>query len=382
MALLVGPTRAVDTAARALGVDRLAQALPYLQLPAVSRGTRNETDSPKDVMDELQEAVTRATGLPLPEPVKLRRVSGRDVATAALLVLAAGALIPMLAGIDFAEVWSVLQNASWGIVALALVVGQSMFIPEAMGMMYAVGGQLPFWPLVTLQVAAKFISLAVPTFAGRVAMNSAFLHKFGVNTTLAVTQGAIDGVSGFLVEIAILILAIFAGDLDLGLDFESDEVRWGIVLLIVVGIAVATVAAFRKIKRLREKVLPVIQDAKNALVDLLKKPGRALGLLGSNLATRLLMAGSLWLVLVAIDTQISFAGCLVAVVATNLLQGLVPVPGGIGVTETVMTGFLVGLGVDQTSAFAATITWRVITFYLPSAQGFFAMRWLERHDYL
>jgi len=382
MALLVGPTRAVDTAARALGVDRLAQALPYLQLPAVSRGTRNETDSPKDVMDDLQETVTEVTGRPLPEPVKLRRVAGRDVATAALLVLAAGALIPMLAGIDFAEVWSVLQNASWGTVALALVVGQSMFIPEAMGMMYAVGGQLPFWPLVTLQVAAKFISLAVPTFAGRVAMNSAFLHKFGVNTTLAVTQGAIDGVGGFLVEIAILILAIFAGDLDLGLDFESDEVRWGIVLLIVVGIAMATVAAFRKIKRLREKVLPVIQDAKNALVDLLKKPGRALGLLGSNLATRLLMAGSLWLVLVAIDAPISFAGCLVAVVATNLLQGLVPVPGGIGVTETVMTGFLVGLGVDQTSAFAATITWRVITFYLPSAQGFFAMRWLERHDYL
>jgi uncharacterized protein (TIRG00374 family) len=382
LALLVGSARAVSSAVSGLGVDRLAAALPYLQLPAVSRGTRRQADSPKDLMTELQVAVTEATGIDMPEPVKLRRVSGRNVATAALLILAAGALIPMLAGIDFAEVWAVLEDASWGIVLLALAVGQAMFIPEAMGMMYAVGGKLPFWPLVTLQVGAKFISLAVPTFAGRVAMNSAFLHKFGMSTTLAVTQGAIDGFGGFLVEVAILVLAIFAGDLDLGLGFDSGEVSWGVVLLIVAGLALATVAAFRRVKRLREKVLPQIEDAWATLSDLLKEPGRALGLLGSNLATRLLMAGSLWLALAAIDSPISFAGCLIAVVATNLLQGLIPVPGGIGVTETVMTGFLVGLGVDEASAFAATITWRVITFYLPSIEGFFAMRWLERHEYL
>jgi uncharacterized protein (TIRG00374 family) len=382
LALLVGSTRAVDTAVLGLGIDRWAAALPYLQLPAVSRGTRNQADDPKAVMAELQSTVIDVTGTTLPEPVKVRRVSRRNVITAVLLILGAGALIPMLAGIDFAEVLAVLDDANWALIFLALCVGQSMFIPDAMGMMYAVGGRLPFWPLVTLQVAVKLISLAVPTFAGRVAMNSAFLRRFGVSPTIAVTQGAIDGVSGVIVEVSILILAIFAGDLDLGLDFDSADVPWAIVLLIVTALAFVVVAVVRKVKRLRDKVLPAIREAKDALVQLLKKPGRAVGLLTSNLGTRLLMAGALWLVLVAIDAEISFVGCLVAVVATNLLQGVVPVPGGIGVTETVMTGFLVGLGVDQASAFAATITWRVITFYLPSAEGFFAMRWLERHDYL
>jgi uncharacterized protein (TIRG00374 family) len=382
LALLVGPTRAVDTAVLGLGIDRWAAALPYLQLPAVSRGTRNQADDPKAVMAELQSTVIDVTGTTLPEPVKLRRVSRRNVITAVLLILGAGALIPMLAGIDFAEVLAVLDDANWALIFLALGVGQSMFIPDAMGMMYAVGGRLPFWPLVTLQVSVKFISLAVPTFAGRVAMNSAFLRKFGVSPTIAVTQGAIDGVSGFIVEVSILILAIFAGDLDLGLDFDSADVPWAIVLLIAAALALVVVAVVRKVKRLRDKVLPAIKEAKDALVQVLKKPGRTVGLLTSNLATRLVMAGALWLVLVAIDAEISFAGCLVAVVATNLLQGVVPVPGGIGVTETVMTGLLVGLGVDQASAFAATITWRVITFYLPSGEGFFAMRWLERHDYL
>jgi hypothetical protein len=102
LALLVGSTRAVDTAVLGLGIDRWAAALPYLQLPAVSRGTRNQADDPKAVMAELQSTVIDVTGTTLPEPVKVRRVSRRNVITAVLLILGAGALIPMLAGIDFA----------------------------------------------------------------------------------------------------------------------------------------------------------------------------------------------------------------------------------------------------------------------------------------
>lgn len=380
--LLFGAARAVDTAVAGLGRDRLVSTLPYLQLPAVSRGTRKEADDAKATMKEIQAAVTEATGESLPEPVKLRRVSVRNLATALLLLLALGALVPMIAGIDFAEVWAILQDASWSLIVAALAVGQTMFIPQAMGMMFAVTASLPFWPLVALQVAIMFIGLAVPSVAGRVAMNSAFLHKFGVGVTESVTQGAIDSFSGFLVEVSILVLVFLAGGLDLGIDFESGEVSWGIVILVVVGIALLTMAAFRRIRRLRERVLPVIQESWGSFVAVLKEPGRAVGILTSNLVTRLVMAAALWLILEAIHTPISFGACLVAVVATNLLQGLVPVPGGIGVTETVMTGFLVALGVEENAAFAATITWRVITFYLPSLQGFFAMHWLERHEYL
>jgi uncharacterized protein (TIRG00374 family) len=90
----------------------------------------------------------------------------------------------------------------------------------------------------------------------------------------------------------------------------------------------------------------------------------------------------LWLVLQAIQIDLNYAEALVVAVATDLLGGFVPIPGGVGVAEAVMTGFLVTLGVDQSAAFAATVTYRVITFYLPALQGFFAMRWLERNEYV
>jgi uncharacterized membrane protein YbhN (UPF0104 family) len=378
----VGSDRAVKTAVEGAGRSAVEDALPYLQLPAISRDGKKQADNPKDTMKELRATVAEATDLELPEPVKLRRVTGRDILTAGLLLFALGALVPMLAGIDFAEVWDVLQEARWGVIAVAFIVGETVFIPQAMGMMYAVGGQIPFWPLVTLQVAIMFIGLAVPSAAGRVAMNSAFLHKFGYGVTVSITQGALDSLSGFAVEASILLVALLTTDLNLGLDIDTDDVRWGLALLIVVIIALIVVGLFRRVERLREHVLPELRKGWNALAELGKTPSRALGLLGSNLLTRLVWGTTLWLILQAIDAPLSFVGALVAVVATNLLQGLVPVPGGIGVSETVMTGFLVALGVDENSAFAATITYRMITFYIPSAVGFVATKWLERHEYL
>lgn len=56
-----------------------------------------------------------------------------------------------------------------------------------------------------------------------------------------------------------------------------------------------------------------------------------------------------------------------------------PIPGGIGVAEATMAALLFTLGVDESTAFAVTVVYRVITFYLPALEGIFGSRWLERH---
>jgi uncharacterized protein (TIRG00374 family) len=380
LSLLIGAERAVRTATGGLGTDTLASTLPYLQLPAISTKTRKQAEKPKDVMKELQAAVVAATGQQLPEPAKLRRVSVRNLLTTGLLLLVAWAMIPLLTSVDYAAVWAVLQTATWSLIVLALFVGQSMFFPQATATMFAVPRPLPFWPLVTLNLAAKFVSLAIPGAAGRVAMNTAFLHKFGVTITVAVTQGAVDTFSGFLVQCAILIIGFVSSDVTL--DIDTVTVNWGLILLLVVLLVIGTVVTVLRVRRLRDRIVPIVQQGWQTLVTVLRQPSRAFGLLGSNLVYWLVLGSTLWLVLQAIDVDLSFGAALVVAVATDLLGGFVPIPGGVGVAEAVMTGFLTALGVDQSAAFAATITYRVITFYLPAVEGFFAMRWLERNEYL
>ena len=61
---------------------------------------------------------------------------------------------------------------------------------------------------------------------------------------------------------------------------------------------------------------------------------------------------------------------------------LIPVPNGIGVAEAGLTAGLVATGAPQAAAFAAALTYRVLSAYLPPIGGFFAMRALEREHYL
>jgi uncharacterized protein (TIRG00374 family) len=128
--------------------------------------------------------------------------------------------------------------------------------------------------------------------------------------------------------------------------------------------------------------MPVLRSALAALAELLKSPSRAIGLFGTQLLIQLLWGVILWAALYAVGSPIGLMSCTVVVVATGLFQGVVPVPGGIGVSEALMVGLLGPLGVGPEVAMAATVVWRVATFYLPATEGFFASKWLERHGYL
>jgi uncharacterized membrane protein YbhN (UPF0104 family) len=247
-------------------------------------------------------------------------------------------------------------------------------------MFFAVGHRLPLKPLVVLQVAVKFIGLAVPSSAGRIAMNAAFLRNYGVSTTIAMTQGAVDGIAGFTVEAVILLLALFLADLQV--DFSSPDVSWPLIIAIAAALVAAAVFTILRIRRLREVVLPILREAVGLARDVLQDPRRAAGLLGSNLLSRLILGISMWFILEGLGSPVSLGVALATTVGTNLLAGLVPIPGGVGVAEATLTALLVLAGLPEDLAFAATVVFRMATFYMPAVAGYFATSWLRNRDYL
>ena len=379
---LVGVERAVRSALQGLGHERLVAALPYLQLPAVSPTSRHLVGKPKELMRALRAKVAEVTGSEMPEQVKLRRVTAGSLIVSVLVLLIISALISAFTSVDFDAIWAVLQTANWSVIALALVVGHTQFFPQATATMFAVPARLPFWPLLTLQTASQFISLAIPSVAGRVAMNAAFLRKFGVSATEAVAQGAIDGFSGFLVQVAIMLIVLIGGDVDLNLDVATTDVQWLLVIAVIAVLGVGVVVAVLRIEALRKRVVPVVSQAWGALMVVFKQPIRAFGLLGSNFVYWNVLGITLWLVLQSIGSDLSYGSALFAAAGTSLLAGFVPIPGGVGVAEATMTAILVTFGVDESTAIAVTAVYRVITFYLPALEGFFGARWLERNEYI
>ena len=330
LAILVGEERAVRTALLGLGRERLVAVLPYLQVPAISPTTRRLTEKPKNLMSSLSSQMTEATESEMPEPVKLRRVTARNVIMAGLLFLVASALIPLFTSVDYAEIWAVLESADWPLLVLALIVGHTQFFPQATATMCAVQVKLPFWPLLTLQTASQFVSLAIPSAVGRVAMNTVFLTKFGLTAPVALVQGSIDGFSGFLVQTAILILVLLFGDVDLHIDIDPADVPWLLILGVVTLVAIGLVVVVLKIKTLRGSRGPGGHRGVGSLEVVLQQPSRAFGLFGSNFVYWNVLGITLWLTLQAVGTDLSYGSALFAAAGTSLLAGFMPVPGGVG----------------------------------------------------
>ncbi len=385
-AALLGPERAVEAAVEGLGKEKLSECLGYLQPPALTQRERRSVKGSSKLLKTLREQVSAATDVEPPDPVKLRRISRKGILTLVLVFMFASALIPLLTGVDYAAMWASLESAIWWLAVLSVLMGQLAFIPQGTSMMCAVGRPIPLRPMTILQPAVAFISFAVPGMAGRVAMESAFLYKYGIAPAVSVTKGALDSFSGFIVQAVILVVAFLTGALTLPQSTStssssSSSGSWLLIILVVL-LAVATVVVVLRVKKIHDRVVPEIKNAWEALLEVFRSPKLAFGLLGSQLVVQLIWGLALWIALLSMGVHLSLISCTAVVVATSLLQGIIPVPGGIGVSEAVMSAFLVPLGVPSEIALGATIIWRVATFYLPAIEGFFASRYLSKRGYL
>ena len=159
----------------------------------------------------------------------------------------------------------------------------------------------------------------------------------------------------------------------------------GALILLVIGMAVLAIAVVLVIPRLRRAVVYAVKrwgGEALGVVRGLRSPQRIANLFGGNLAAEILFASTLGLCCLAFGAPVSLGTLLLISVVTSLFAGLMPVPGGIGVTEGALIAGLTAAGVPSETAFAAVMCYRFATFYLPPIWGGMAFRWLERNAYL
>jgi len=377
----VGVERAVAAAQGGLPPDALEAAIPYIQLPAISLTTRRTVNHPKALVKSVQSALVGATGVEAPEPAKLRRLSLRNFIITGLVVAASYFIIHQLIGLDFASIWESIRTAEWGWVIAAAIVAQFILVPNATGMMAAVSAPIPLRPTIILQSAIQFIGLAVPSSAARIATNVAYLRTFGVPPVTAITQGALDSFSLFIVQVVVLGGAFAFGDPSFGLSGRFD-INWVFILGLVAAVIAAGVITVFVVKSLRARILGALGEVVGALRDVFNDPRRAITLLASNFASQMTLAVTLWLMTRAFGASISLATALVIVVGAVLLGGASPTPGGVGVQAAMLSAGLVGAGLDQDTAFGIAVMYRMVTYFIPPIWGLFSLRWLEKNDYL
>jgi len=261
------------------------------------------------------------------------------------------------------------------------VLAQLALLCDALATIVAVGTPLPLGPTTVLQSAIKFINLSVPSVAGKFALTVRYLQRQGVASSVAATQGAIDGFAGFLVQAAVVVvvLPMINLDVDWG-SFDASALVWIGVAMIAVAVLGLLIAAL--VPSLRTRLAPPMHAALTNVRGLLSSPPRLVKLVLANLGSQIVYALVLGTALRSLSADASLADLLFVNTAVSLFSGLVPIPGGIGVAEAGLTAGLVAVGIPEETALAAALIHRLLTYYLPPVWGFWALRWLGRHGFV
>ncbi len=381
-----GEDAAVEAVRRQLGDEGVAAMLPLLQTPVLTVEQRRLVRETDFDLDELRERVAGSLGIAAPALEKLRRVTLGSLLQLAFLVLAFVALAGVVGGVDLAAVGEQVGEAVWWLVVLGLVVAQVPRFAQAVSTLGACPVRLPLGLVYALQLAVSYVNLVIPGSAARIAVNVRFFQRQGLARGAALAVGGVDGFGSLVVQVLVIsgLLFFTSASLDLDLDLSFGEGP-GRLVLVVVLLAVLGIVGVLSVPSWRERIVfhvrQLLTEALSALRGL-NSPRRLAMLFGGNLAADVMLALALGAFVRALGAQVGLGELIIIIVSVSLLAGLLPVPGGIGVTEGGLIYGLVGAGVPEEIAFAAVVMYRMASFYLPPIWGFFAFRWLERNEYL
>ena len=208
-----------------------------------------------------------------------------------------------------------------------------------------------YGPVLMLQYAIQFIQLAVPSSAARVALEIRFFQRMGIEVGGATSIGLIDSVSGFVIQIPLILIITGHGPASRRStprrapppapprSSGSSVSLWMLlVALLVIGLILGlAIPRYRTIiKEAVPRYRAMIRDqASQAAIALrvLRDPKKLALLFGGNLVAQVMLAIILGLCLKAFGYSANLAELILVNTIVSLFAGFMPVPGGMGVAE-------------------------------------------------
>ncbi|MGZ8597445.1 MAG: lysylphosphatidylglycerol synthase transmembrane domain-containing protein [Actinomycetota bacterium] len=384
--LAAGRERAISAAVKALGPETAAEILPYLQPAVLEHATRRVLRDEDWSIDDLRDQLSTAIGVEPPELERLRRVTVRSVVTVVVVGLVAYALISAVSNVGIDTLVEEFRKTDLPWLVAALLAVPFVGVAQSFSTIGACIRPVRFGPVLMLQYAIWFIQLAVPSSAARIALEIRFFQRVGLSRTSAIAVGAIDSVSGFTVQLALIVVISLSGLASLGFRSKVSESSFDWTwLLVAAGVLVVLVGVVLAIPKTRTMIRTFVSERLVEVKDSLRvfqHPSKVAMIFGGNLTTQVLYAMILGACLLAFGHDLTLAELILANTVVSMFAGFMPVPGGMGVAEAGYTAALVALGVPNAAAMSTAIAFRLVTFYLPPIWGGLAMRWLGRHDYV
>lgn len=384
VALAVGVDRAIASAVRSVDHDALATTLPLIQFPALPARTQRELRHHKKLVEELRTGLQQRLGVDAVELAEVERISiakivswiGFGVLAFFLLTLVSNRteIRDAMAGIDWVWAIPVLLATLMGTVAGAMSLSGSVVRPIALG------------EATIIMFGQSFLNRFTPMNAGGMAMRIRYLQKGGTDGTVAAAAiGLTSAVSGAVQVVFIVFFLLWSSsDVVSGSETGGGDSPDLSIVLVFVGAAVVAAIVIALTPKLRRWVVAFIKSTlkkiRTDFGELARRPSKLGLLFGGATLGKLMTIVAFAASCRAFDIDLPFATIGAMYMVANTIASTVPTPGGVGAIEAALVFVLTNAGVDDATAWAAVLLFRLINYWFPTIPGYVALKLSERRS--
>ncbi len=382
-ALLVGPDRALDAAVRNVDGHLLAETLPFVQLPALPSQARREAKKPKHFVDNLRNGLQVRLDVDAVQLAELERISvakavswvGFAVLAFFLLTLASNLseIVDAMSGLDWVWVVPIVIVTLLGTVGGAMSLSGSVVRPIALG------------EATIVMFGQSFLNRFTPMNAGGMAMRIRYLQKGGTDGAVAAAAIGLTSAASGVVQVVFFVFFVVVANADPtgGLSVKSDAADLSIVSVFAIAI-IAAVIVLAVAPKLRRWVVDVVKSTfdkvKNDFGELARRPTKLSLLFGGQALAKLSTILAFVWSCRAFDIDLAFVELGALYMVANTVASAVPTPGGVGAIEAALVFMLTSALVDDATAWAVVLLFRLINYWFPTIPGYVALKVSERRQ--
>jgi uncharacterized protein (TIRG00374 family) len=270
--------------------------------------------------------------------------------------------------VNGAEVWRALQSFQYVFMPIMLVLALVYFLLKAARFAILITPFAPNLPKLAMY-KAYIAGQAATLLPGGIAARAALLKQMGIpisegSVPVAVHSGWDQAI--FLVSALVAALWFPAARLPVIIILSVLGV---VALLLIVPPARQWLASQAEKLAVRFKYEEQWQRFLDAIPQVFTRQ-IVLACFLLTVATLIIYIAILYLTLQGFDLSVSYPTLFVAVILPTMLGRIVPIPGGVGVTEASMVGFLTSLAqLDTDTTVGAVAIFRIVTIVFPAALG-------------
>ncbi|WP_396450295.1 lysylphosphatidylglycerol synthase domain-containing protein [Actinomadura sp.] len=280
---------------------------------------------------------------------------------------------------------SALGAMRWEFLPALVLLSLLHYVCSALALRGAAGRPLPLATTTLAQFAASAANRITPGGLGAVAVNTRYLVCRGLPLPRAVVAVAVLQVAGVPADLLLLgaVLGLGGGNGRM-LDALGEHAAHaaGLVpplpLLVAGGVLLPAAVLWGR----RAARSAAVGRALAGFADLCRRPRDLLLTLAASAGTTFALAVAFALCVLAVPATAVGPADLLALLAAYLVGAAagaaVPLPGGVGSTETALVAALAALGVEAGPALHAVLLFRAVTFWAPVPLGLLACRTLRR----